>query len=173
MSSKFVLCYLRLHCKQQLCGEEHQNKTSPFLFFLEITRPKKQKNINISHLAMVLIKMRLLVFLVFSRHRWACKHGIIFQISIYNWMQNWTFWYMASKLRFRQGYNNKLIQFTFQIKDVFRLFIFEVDLLLKMKDSLYLFTLDMKLNTKQGTAKERIHLFLFILCVRKKLLKWK
>ena len=32
--------------------------------------------------------MRLLIFLVFSQYRLACKYGIIFSISIYNWMQN-------------------------------------------------------------------------------------
>ena len=33
--------------------------------------------------------------------------------------------------------------------------------------------LDMKLNTKQGTAKNRIHIFLFIKCIRKSLSKGK
>ena len=54
------------------------------LFFLRKTKPKKQnkKIINISYL-MMLIKMRLLIFLVLSHYGLACKYGIIFQISIY------------------------------------------------------------------------------------------
>ena len=59
-----------IHFKQWLCGEEHQYTETP----------------NISYLTTVLIKMRLLIFLVSSRYGLACKCGIIFQISIYNWM---------------------------------------------------------------------------------------
>ena len=36
----------------------------------------------INYLIIVLIKMRLLLFLVFSQYELACKHGIIFHISI-------------------------------------------------------------------------------------------
>ena len=54
------------------------------------------------------------------------------------------------------------------------MFIFEDDLVLKIQDSLYFLLFHyLKLNTKQGTAKERIYLFLFIKCTRKKLLKEK
>ena len=64
----------------------------PFFYFLEKTRPKKQNAIiNISHLIIVLIKMRLLIFFVFSRYGLACKYGIIFQVSVYHWMQNFIF----------------------------------------------------------------------------------
>ena len=37
---------------------------------------------------MVLIKMRLLIFLVVSRYGLSSKNGIIFQRSIYNWSKN-------------------------------------------------------------------------------------
>ena len=46
-----------------------------FFFFLK-------KIIKINCLKIVLIKMRILVFLVFSHHGLTCKYGIIFQISI-------------------------------------------------------------------------------------------
>ena len=39
------------------------------------------------------MKIKLLIFLVFSQYGLACKYGIIFQISIYNWMENCIFWY--------------------------------------------------------------------------------
>ena len=42
---------------------------------------------------MVLIKVRLLIFLVLSRCGLACKYRIISQKSIYNWIQNYIFWY--------------------------------------------------------------------------------
>ena len=32
--------------------------------------------------------MRLLMFFVFSKYGLACKHGTIFQITIYNWKEN-------------------------------------------------------------------------------------
>ena len=44
-----------------------------------------------NYLIIVLIKMRLLLFLVFSQYELACKHGIIFHISITNW-SNFVFW---------------------------------------------------------------------------------
>ena len=63
-----------------------------FFSFLKKTKPINQKKIiNITYLIMVLIKMRLLIFLVLSRYRLACKYRIISQISIYNWMQNCIF----------------------------------------------------------------------------------
>ena len=52
--SKIMLCYLKFHFKQQLCGEEHQYFASPFLFFLKKTMPKKA--INISYFKIVLKK---------------------------------------------------------------------------------------------------------------------
>ena len=51
-----MLYYLKFHFKQQPCGEEHQYTTSPFFVFLKKTKSKKQKNINISYLIIVLIK---------------------------------------------------------------------------------------------------------------------
>ena len=49
---------------------------------------KTKKTINISYLIMVLIKIRLLIFLILSRYGLACKYRIISQISIHNLMQN-------------------------------------------------------------------------------------
>ena len=43
---------------------------------------------------MVVIKMRLLIFLVLSRYGLGCKYKIIFQTSIYNWIQNCIFRYL-------------------------------------------------------------------------------
>ena len=68
-------------------------KQALFFSFLKNQAYKRKKIINISHLIMVLIKTRLLIFLVLSRYRLTCKYRIISQIPIYNWMQNRIFWY--------------------------------------------------------------------------------
>ena len=61
-------------------------------FFLKKIKPKKQKKvINISPLTTILRTLRLLILLVLSHYELAYKYGIIFQISIYNWMQNCVF----------------------------------------------------------------------------------
>ena len=58
------------------------------------------------------------------------------------------------------------------------MFIFEVDFVLNIKDQrsktifVCLLFHDLKISTKEGTVKERIHLF-FIKSIRKKLLKGK
>ena len=89
---KQMLCYLQFRFKQYFCEEEHQLTTSSFLFFLKKNRPKKRKKISsIRYLIMLLINMRPVIFLVFSQYGLACKYGIIFQISTYNWMQNCIF----------------------------------------------------------------------------------
>ena len=79
-----------------------------FFSLLKKTKPIKQKKIiNISYLIMVLIKMRLLIFLVLSRYGLACKYRIISQISIFNWMQNCIFryfWYCIF-IFLRSNYN--------------------------------------------------------------------
>ena len=71
-----MLCYLKFHFKQKLCGEEHRYIASLFLF-LFLKKPglknkkkkkKKKKIIAMSYLIIVLIKMRLLIFLVFSQY---------------------------------------------------------------------------------------------------------
>ena len=41
----------------------------------------------------------------------------------------------------RQGHNRNLIQFTFEIKGVFSLFVFEVNFVLKIEDNFSLFAL--------------------------------
>ena len=38
-----MLCYLKFHFKQQLCGEEYQHTASLFLSFLKKAKLKKQK----------------------------------------------------------------------------------------------------------------------------------
>ena len=50
-----------------------------------------KRTFNISLLIMMLIKMRLLVLLILGLYGLACKYGIIFQISGYNWMKNCMF----------------------------------------------------------------------------------
>ena len=65
-----------------------------------------------------------------------------------------------------------LIQVTFAWI-FFSLFLFEVDLYkLSKKIYIYLLFLELELSTKQSTTKEKINLFLFIECIKKKLLKW-
>ena len=59
-----------------------------FFSFLEKPSLKTKKIIDVSYLIMVLIKMRLIIFLTLSRYGLAYKHGIIIQISIYDWMQD-------------------------------------------------------------------------------------
>ena len=87
---------------------------SPFLFsFLKKQAYKTKKIININYIIIVLMKIRLLMFLVFSQYGLACKYEIIIQISIYDWMQNYILWYLAQKFPTRQGYNRNLIKCTF------------------------------------------------------------
>ena len=79
-----------------------------FFSLLKKTKPIKQKKIiNISYLIMVLIKMRLLIFLVLSRYGLACKYKKISQIWIYNWMQNDIFWFLwyCIFISLRSNYN--------------------------------------------------------------------
>ena len=58
-----------------------------FFFFLKKYQAYKTKNvIKISYLITVLIKMRLLIFLILSQYELADKSRIISQISIYNWI---------------------------------------------------------------------------------------
>ena len=80
-----MLGYLKFYFKQQLYGKEHQCTTSPFVFFLKKRDCKAKKNINISYLIMVQIKMKLLTFFILSRYVLVCKYRITSQISIYNW----------------------------------------------------------------------------------------
>ena len=75
-----MLCYLKFHFKQQLCGEEHQYTKGTFLFFLKkpsLNNNNNKKVINITYLIIVLLKMKLLIFLVFSQYGLACTYGII------------------------------------------------------------------------------------------------
>ena len=70
--------------------EKKINIQQILLFSFVKNKPKTSKKvISICSLIMVLIKMRLLIFLVLSRYGSACKYGIIFQTSIHNWIQNW------------------------------------------------------------------------------------
>ena len=63
----------------KLCGEEHQYTKGTFLFFLKkpSLNNSNKKVINITYLIIVLLKMKLLIFLVFSQYGLACKYGII------------------------------------------------------------------------------------------------
>ena len=57
-----------------MCGGEHKYTACSFLFFLGkkyLESKKKNQNINISYFVMVLIKMRLIIFLVSIRYRLA------------------------------------------------------------------------------------------------------
>ena len=64
------------------------------LFFSFLKNPglkNKTKTFNVNYLIIALIKMKLLIFLVFSQYGLARKHRIILQVSIYNWTQNCIF----------------------------------------------------------------------------------
>ena len=70
-----------------MCREEQQ-----FLyFFLKKRQVQKTKNNNVYYLMIVLIKIRLLIFLVFSQYLLAWKYGNIFQIYIRNLKRNCIF----------------------------------------------------------------------------------
>ena len=78
--------------------EKLQKLQTLFMQCIKLKKKKKSltKKINTTCLIMVLVKMRLLIFLVLSGCGLACKYEIILQISIYNWMQNCIvlyFWY--------------------------------------------------------------------------------
>ena len=112
-----------------------------FFSFSKKSRLKKQKKlINISYLLMVLIKNRLLIFLVFSRYRLACKCGIIFQVH----------YIIGSRIAFFDAWHTNFESLKAKIKiyfldkrcfTLFFFFFFEVDFLLKIKDNLCLFAL--------------------------------
>ena len=85
-----MLYYLKLHCKQELCGEDYEQPLF-FSLFKKLNLNNKKKIINICYLIMVLIKKRLLGFLVLSLYGLNCKYGIVFEASIYNWTQNCIF----------------------------------------------------------------------------------
>ena len=82
-----------------------------FFSFLKKTKPIKQKKvINISYLIIVIIKMRLLIFLILCRSGLACKYITISQISIYNWMQNCIFRYLWNCIFIFLGSNYNLMR---------------------------------------------------------------
>ena len=63
-----------------------------FFSFQKKTKPKKQKNvINISYIIIMLIKMRPLMFLVFSQYGLACKYEILFQISVFMFVSSFLY----------------------------------------------------------------------------------
>ena len=81
-----------------------------FSFFLKKDQVYN-KTINISYLIMMLIKIRLLIFLVLSGYRLGCKYSIISQISIYYWTQNCIsryLWYCI--FIFLRSHNSLLLQ---------------------------------------------------------------
>ena len=47
LGSNIILCYLKFHFEQKLCGEENQYTTSPFLFFLKKAKPKNKKTLTL------------------------------------------------------------------------------------------------------------------------------
>ena len=49
----------------------------------------------------------------------------------------------------------------------FSLFVFEVDFVLKIEDNVCFLLLEFKLHTKEGTANEKTHLFIFIKFIKK------
>ena len=49
----------------------------------------------------------------------------------------------------------------------FSLLVFEVDFVLKIEDNVCFLFLEFKLNTKEGTANEKTHLFIFIKFIKK------
>ena len=62
-----------------------------FISFFKMSLLKNNKN-NYNFLFDNRTKnMRLLISLVFSQYGSACEYGIIFQISKYNWIQNFIF----------------------------------------------------------------------------------
>ena len=74
------------------------------LFFLKWPK-KPKKKININYIIVELTKMKLLIFFGFSQYELAGKYGVIFYISLYNWMYNYVFLYLEQRLLIRQGCN--------------------------------------------------------------------
>ena len=76
-----MLSYLTLFLNNK--SVEKNINIQQVLFFSFLKKPglkkKKKKITNINYFIIVLIKMRLLIFLVFSSKGLACKYGIIFQ----------------------------------------------------------------------------------------------
>ena len=82
-----MLSYLKFHFKHYFCAEEHRYTTRLIFSFIKKSNLKNQKKIiNVKYLMIVLIKMKLLTFLVFSQYELAFKYGISFPTPIYIWI---------------------------------------------------------------------------------------
>ena len=89
-----MLCCLKFHVKQRLIGEnQYNNKLFPSC--LKTVGLKNKNVININYFIIELIKMKLLIFLDFNPMGLTDKYELIPQISIYNWLLNCTFRYLA------------------------------------------------------------------------------
>ena len=89
-----------------------------FSFLKEAKSIKQKKIIKISLIIMVvkmtmlmLVKMTLLILLVLSQYGPANKYRTTSQISIYNWIQNYIFWYFWYCIFtfLRSNYNSEAI----------------------------------------------------------------
>ena len=114
---------------------------------------------------MVLIKLRLLIFLVLIRFGLASKYGIIFQISIL--YDN----YQTGKAKTEAWFTLTFKWNMFLDCLIFKLILYQR---LNTTDVCLLF-IDLTLNTKQATAKKRIHLFIHNIyekkCIKRKIVK--
>ena len=90
-----MLCCLKFHVKQQLIGEKNQYNNKLFSSCLKTVGLKNKNVININYFIIELIKMKLLIFLDFNPMGLIDKYELIPQISIYNWLLNCTFRYLA------------------------------------------------------------------------------
>ena len=89
-----LLCYLCLVLNNNYVEKNINIRQALFFSLLKIAKAKEKIN-NISYIIIVLIKIRIFVFLVFIQYILPCKYRIVFQISIFNWMQNCIFYYLV------------------------------------------------------------------------------
>ena len=121
--------------------EKKINIQQTLLFSFVKNKPKTSKKVvSICSLIMVLIKMRLLIFLVLSRYGSACKYGIISQTSIYNWIQNWFSDTWNNNWQSGKAKRDTWFSLLFK-KKMFLVFFFLIEYVLKIKYNLCLFAL--------------------------------
>ena len=117
----------------------------------------------------MLIKIWLLTFLVLSRYRLTCQYIIRCRISLSDtWHNNCQSGKAKRETRFNLLFEQKMSLACLFFKLIlYQRFGIIYHLCLRAP------CVALKLNTKQGTAKERIHLVLFLKYIRKKLCKGK
>ena len=83
--------------------------------------------------------MILLIFLVLSQYGLACKYGIILQTSIYNWIQNWNFWYLVHNYKSGKAMTEAWFNLLFKWRMFLACLFVGVDFVFKIEDDKFFY----------------------------------